>query len=88
MIKEKKGFNRRTIFYNDEFKEEMEKFFGYINLDQELDSLSKNKAQRFSVAVRKLIITYNKKFGDRLTERSKERDKGIKEGVKKATGYY
>ena len=87
MIKEKKGFNRRTIFYNDEFKEDIQKFFDYINLDQTLDSDCKNKQQRFSIAIRKLILNYNKKFGDRLLERSKARENGIQQSTTKATGY-
>ncbi len=87
MIKEKKGFNRRTIFYNDEFKEEMQKFFDYINIDQLVDSECKNTKQRFSVAIRKLILNYNKRFGEMLTERSKARESGIQQSAKKITGY-
>ena len=83
MITEKKGFNRRTVFYNDEFKDEIKKFGENINLDTRFDKLAKNSEQRFSLAIRTLIKFYNKKFIEKLMAKSKERENGISPSSKK-----
>lgn len=85
MITEKKGFNRRTVFYNNEFKDEIQKFRENINLDTRFDKLAKNSEQRFSLAIRTLIKFYNKRFIETLMAKSKERENGTQQSTTKNT---
>ncbi len=53
------------VCYDEDFKEEMDKFLRLIYLDKEMDKLAgpKKNKQRFSAVVRWLIKTYNTKRG-------------------------
>lgn len=70
-----KGRYIARISYDEEFKEEMDKFLQLIYIDKEMEKLAKNKNQRFSAVVRWMIKKFNDKRGPEIIAEIKKNEK-------------
>lgn len=71
----KKLTYRKTMYFSEDFLNEMELFLKNIKVDSRIkQDFFKNDEQRFSAMLRMIIAKYNQKFSEFLNEKRSARE--------------